>query len=171
MAGFLKAVLIATIAVAVIVVFVNMAFFFPWYMEVIQTTFEISQLVSTDNYLAYDYYEDILNGLKEKPIFRERPGSVTIEAWHENERSAIETGGPMDVNAYYPLDEEHKPYVQMGNLVTITVSAAYPFRMQLFGRPVNAADIPISFSMTAVTTRHYKDLEYNYGPLSDTYDG
>ena len=30
------------------------------------------------------------------------------------------------------------------------------------------ADVPVSFSMTTVTTRHYKDLEYDYGPDGHT---
>jgi len=166
MAGFLKAILIAIIAVASIIVFVNLAFFFPWYMEVIQTTLEISQVVSTDNYLAYDYYRDTLNDLKDKPIFNDRKDNVIIEAIHEGGKDAIERDGPFDVHThYYPLAlEKDKPYVQMGNLVTVTVRATYPFRMQMFGKPIAAADIPLSFSMTTVTTRHYKDLEFEFGP-------
>jgi len=176
MAGFLKAILISVITVAAIIVFVNMAFFFPWYMEVIQTTFKISQIVSTDNYLARDYYEGFMDELAGKPIFRDRAENVAIEAVHENGKNAIEESGPHDVDTfYYPIsDEESKPYVQMGNLVTITVHATYPFRMKMFGRPVTAADIPVSFSMTTATTRHYKDLEYDYGPDGysiDDYDG
>jgi len=173
MAGFLKAILIATITVAAIIIFFNMAFFFPWYMEIIQTTFNISQRISTDNYLAYNYYEDFLNELRERPIFAERAATIRIEAIHVDEaRTAIEADGPHDVSGYYYYidDASSKPYVQMGNLVTITVSANYPFRMQMFGRPINAADIPITFSMTTVTTRHYKDLEYDYGPDGDTFE-
>jgi len=166
MAGFLKAVLISIITIAAIIVFMNMAFFFPWYMEIIQTTFNVSQIISTDNYLAFNYYEDILGELRDKPIFREMADDVKIEAFHNdgNLRPAIEQGGPRDVNSYYYSlsDENAKPYVQMGNLVTITVSATYPFRMQMFGRPVTAAPIPVSFTMTTTTTRHYKDLDYSY---------
>jgi len=166
MAGFLKAILISIITVAAIIVFFNMALFFPWYMEVIQTTFRISQIVSMDNYLALNNYEDILNELKGKPIFMDSAETVIIKAIHENGKNAIEESGPHDVATYYYLidDEDAKPYVQMGNLVTITIHATYPFRMQMFGEPVNAADVPISFSMTTATTRHYKDLEYDYGP-------
>ena len=167
MSGFLKAILISIITMAAIIVFINMAFFFPWYIEIVQTTFKVSQIISTDNYLAYDYYQDILNELKDKPIFREMAGDVKIEAFHQdgNMKSAIEQGGSRDVNAYYYhlSDESAKPYVQMGNLVTVTISATYPFRMELFGRKITAAPIPVSFSMTTTTTRHYKDLDYNYG--------
>ena len=165
MAGFAKAILIAILSVASILVLFNMAFFFPWYMEVIETTYEISQWVATDNYLSYENYSAIYNDLKGKPIFEERTGEkeLKIEVVHENGKNAIEESGPHDVNTYYyPLDkEDEKPYVQMGNLVTISVTATYPFRMQILGKKINAADIPVTFSMTTVTTRHYKDLPYD----------
>jgi len=174
MSGFLKAILISIITVAAIIVFVNMAFFFPWYMEIVQTTFKVSQIISTDNYLAYDCYEDILNELKEKPIFREMADDVIIEAIHQggNMKPAIELSGPHDVSTYYyPMsDETAKPYVQMGNMVTVTISAVYPFRMEMFGKKVTAAPIPVSFRMTTTTTRHYKDLEYDYGWSGHTID-
>ena len=166
MSGFLKVVLIAILTVACIIVFFNLAFFFPFYMEVIQTAFHVSQTVSTYNYLANDCYEDILGELRGRPIFVERAASVRIEARHDNGRDAIERIGPLDVNShYYHLGrDEDKPYVQMGNMVTITVSAVYPFRMQMLGSQFSAADVPVSFTMTTVTTRHYKDLDYDYGP-------
>jgi len=170
MAGFLKAVLVAIITVAAILVFMNMAFFFPWYMEIIQTTFEVSQMVSTENYVPYDYHEDTLRELRDKPIFRERAAMTRIEAVHEDGRGAIEQYGRRDVNDYYTLDLNDKPYDQMGKLVTVTVHASYPFRMKLFGKQLEAADIPVSFTMTTVTTRHYKDLEYNFGPDGYYYD-
>ena len=166
MSGFLKVVLIAILAVACIIVFFNLAFFFPFYMEVIQTAFHVSQTISTYNYLANDCYEDMLGELKGRPIFQERAASVRIEAKHENGRDAIERNGPYDVNTYYyPLGrDEDKPYVQMGNLVTVTVSAVYPFQMQMLGSQISAADVPVAFTMTTVTTRHYKDLDYDFGP-------
>jgi len=166
MSGFLKAILIAILTVACIIVFFNMAFFFPFYMEVIQTAFHVSQVISTDNYLALDSYEDILAELRGRPIFEDRARDVRIEARHESGRDAIERYGPYDVNThYYYLDrEEDKPYAQMGNLVTITVSAVYPFRMQMLGGQIEAADVPVAFTMTTVTTHHYKDLEYEYSP-------
>jgi len=174
MAGFLKVILVAILTVACIIVFFNMAFFFPFYLEVIQTAFHVSQIISTDNYLATDTYEDILWELKGKPIFSEKAPEVKIEAKHESGKNAIEAGGPFDVNTYYyPLaGEDNKPYVQMGNLVTITVSAVYPFRMQMFGEQINtgAMDLPVSFTMTTVTTRHYKDLEYEFGPDAYEYE-
>jgi len=172
MAGFLKAILIAILAVASILLFVNMAFFFPWYMEIVQTTFEVSQIVSTDNYLALDSYEDALDEVRNKPIFKERAADVKIEAFHEDGRTAVEQSGPHSVSTYYyDLDrEEDKPYVQMGKLVTVTIHAVYPLRMRMFGEEMTfeGADVPVSFSMTTVTTRHYKDLEYDYGPDGHT---
>ena len=176
MAGFAKAILITILAAAAIILLFNLAFFFPWYMEIIQTTFQASQMIATDNYLTWENYDDLLNnaehGLKNKPIFKERAGAVKIEAVHANGKDAIERGGPHDVNTdYYPLErEEDKPYVQMGNLVTIEISANYPFRMQMFGEPVVLSDIPITFSMTTSTTHHYKDLPYDFGVLGETLD-
>ena len=173
MAGFLKAFLIAIIAVAALVLFMNMAFFFPWYLEIIQTTFEVSQWVATYNYLDSDNYERIHTDLSEKPIFRERKTAVAITAYHDGDktRDAIDQVLPYNMSlSYYDEDPTKKPYVQMGNMVEITVSAAYPFRMQIFGEPLVLADINVSFPMTTTTTRHYKDLPYNYGPDGEEWD-
>ena len=172
MAGFAKAILITILAAAAIILLFNLAFFFPWYLEIIETTFQVSQTVATYNYLAYDDFTNVLETLREKPIFIERAADVTIEAFHENGKDAIERVGPHDVNTYYyPLEnEEDKPYTQMGNLVTIQISASYPFRMQMFGAPVTLSDIPVTFTMTTSTTRHYKDLPYDFGIDGDSYD-
>ena len=175
MAGFIKAILITILAAAAITMLFNLAFFFPWYMELIETTFHVSQMIATDNYLTWDNYDDLLNnpdhGLKNKPIFKERAGAVKIEAVHDNGKDAIERGSSHDVNTYYYhlAREEDKPYVQMGNLVTIEISANYPFRMQMFGNPVILSDIPVTFSMTTSTTHHYKDLPYDFGVAGDYY--
>jgi len=176
MAGFAKAILITILASAAIILLFNLAFFFPWYIEVIETTFQVSQMIATDNYLTYDNYETVYNNLKEKPIFKERTGSkqLKIEAFHESGKDAIERESARDVNTYYyPLSkEEDKPYVQMGNLVTIEIHATYPFRMTIFGRSINSGkmDIPVTFRMTTSTTRHYKDLPYNYGVDGGYFD-
>jgi len=171
MAGFAKAILVSILAVAAIFLLYNLAYFFPWYLEVIETTFQVSQMVATDNYLTYGNYTDVYDKLREKPIFRERAGTefLKIEAFHVGSRtdSAIENSYH-SLEYYYALDrEEDKPYAQMGNLVTITVSATYPFRMKMLGRDFSAADIPVKFSMTTVTTKHYKDLPYDYGDYGD----
>ncbi len=176
MEGFAKAILIAILAVAGILVLFNMAFFFPWYMEVVETTFQVSQMVATDNYLTYDNYHEVYDTLCDKPIFEERQGDIKIEVKTRNEsKDVIEWDSPRDVNDYYDLpNEEDKPYVQMGNLVDITISASYPFRMEMAGKVYTAADIPVSFTMTTTTVHHYKDLPYNYGvdgpSLGDDFD-
>lgn len=170
--GFAKAIVVVILAVAFIVVMVNMAFFFPWYSELIERTFQVSQMVSTDNYLSYDKYTLVYDNICAEPIFKERTADIKIEAVHESGKNAIEMDGPWDVNThYYPLDDESsKPYEQMGKLVDITIHAAYPFRMQMFGRDITVADIPVSFQITTTTTHHYKDLPYNYGVDGDMLD-
>jgi len=172
MSGFLKTILMAILTVAAILVFFNMAFFFPFYIEVIQTAFHVSQMISTENYLPYDQYQSILDGLRGRPIFNDRAAGVQIEARHSNGKDAIERQGPYSASGhyYYLSDEWEKPYLQMGNLVTVTVRAVYPFRMQILGRQITAADIPITFNMTTVVTRHYKDLDYDYGPYGPAID-
>jgi hypothetical protein len=172
MVGFAKAILIAILAAVATVIFTNMVFFFPWYLEIVETTFVVSQIVTTDNYLAYDEYQTALDTLKEKPIFKDRESLVSIEARHESGRDAIERVGPYDTDEhYYNLDEDLKPYEQMGNLVTITIRAAYPFRMHLFGTTINLPDIPVSYVMSTTTSHHYKDLPYDYGVNRVNVDG
>jgi len=174
MAGFAKAILITILAAVSIMLLFNMAFFFPWYLEIIDTTFQVAQLIATDNYLTYDNYHTVYDELRGKPIFRERAGAdqLMIEAFHEGYRtdSAIENS-IHSLEYYYALDDENaKPYVQMGNLVTVTITANYPFRMQFLGEPITLNDFPVTFSMTTVTTKHYKDLDYDYIDYGDSYD-
>ena len=172
MAGFGKAILISIMAVAAILVLFNMAFLFPWYMEIIETTFEVTQMIATDNYLTFENYTEVYETLKNKPIFCEMRDSVKIEAFHaDGRKSAIEAANPpgYDVNYYYDKEIDEKPYVQMGNLVTVYISATYPFRMEILGRSIVATEIPVTFSMTTSTTRHYKDLPYDYGISGDYF--
>jgi len=174
MAGFAKAILITILAAASVILLFNMAFFFPWYLEVIETTFQVSQMIATDNYLTYDNYHHVYDNLREKPIFRERAASdkLKIEAFHVGDRtdSAIEEVKHSSEYYYALNDENAKPYVQMGKLVTVTVTANYPFRMKMFGETIVLDDVPVVFSMTTVTTKHYKDLDYNYGDYGEIDD-
>ncbi|MCL1975340.1 MAG: hypothetical protein FWG61_04165 [Firmicutes bacterium] len=173
MSGFLKAVLIAILTMVSIVILFNAAFFFPWYLTIVEKGFTVSQVIATNNYLPYNEYKDILKSLQDLPIFRERNDAeeLKIEATHLGGdivgKNAIEIDYH-DLEHYYGLGNEtdpreaDKPYVQMGNPVLITIFARYPFQMTLFGNALPLADIPISFSMTTTTTKHYKDLEYEY---------
>ena len=171
MAGFGRAVLIAMIAVASLMVLFNLAFFFPWYLTMVETGFAVSQHIATDNYLRCEYYDSMMYDLGNYPIFDKRQDKIEIKALHSDGfTNAIATvyGDPED---FY--DGSYRPYVQMGNPVLITVSAVYPFQMTLFGAPIQdliaargidpaLLDIPVSFSMTTTTTKHYKDLPYAY---------
>ena len=173
MAGFGRAVVIALLAVSSLMLFLNIAFFFPWYFTLVEKGFAISQMIATDNYLRSDYYNDIMYEFQyELPIFCEYPDDITIEAWHIDEgRTAIESETPgRKPEDYY--GEAYTPYVQMGCPVRISLSASYPLRMMLFGRDIHELlpllpNITASFNLTTTTTKHYKDLEYTYTEAPD----
>ncbi len=59
MVGFAKGILTAILAMAAIILLMNMAFFLPWYITVVETAFEVSQSVANENYITYDSYHDI----------------------------------------------------------------------------------------------------------------
>lgn len=162
MAGYAKGILIAVLASLAIMILVNFAFFFPWYITVIETAFEVAQVVSNENYLPYDTYYDIYDGLRDKPIFRDKAEDISIEVTHLGEnRSANEarySSGDMGADWYY--ERSSKPYVQRGNTVQVTVKATYPFKIQFAGREITASDLPIVFSIKTTTLKHYKDLDY-----------
>lgn len=175
MVGFARSLIIVMIAVVSLIVFFNAAFFFPWYLTMVETGFATAQMIATDNYLSYDNYTSTVDGLREAPIFCkvENPlEHIDIEAWHIDEnklkiRTAIEpltylTQEQALEEYYWEANEDRKPYTQMGNMVLITVKASYPFQMQLFGSPLRLTELPLTFSMTTTTTKHYKDLEYTY---------
>lgn len=166
MPGFLRSILIAILAVTGIVLFFNLAFFFPWYLTLVEKGFEVSQMIASDNYLRKEYHDTILDDMDDLPVFCDHP--ITIEANHiDEDRTAIAAvnGEP---ETFYGMPD--KPYVQMGNLVEVKITADYPFRMKLFGEPLTLAPINISFNMTTTTTKHYKDLDYEYVIDSDDSD-
>jgi hypothetical protein len=174
MVGFARTVLVVLIAAVSIVLFMNLAFFFPWYLSMVESGFAVSQMVATDNYLKNDNYERMMEKLTTLPIFRERQSSIKITAVHDNGggADAIERTYTHSPEYYYGLDEDMKPYVQMGKPVLVTVSASYPLQISLFGKPLHELlqnlpdpeffDIKTSFKMTTTTTKHYKDLPYTY---------
>ena len=173
MAGFLKAILITMIAVSGLVIFLNLAFFFPWYLTLVEKGFAVSQIVAANNYLPYDDYTDILREIKGLPVFSDREDKIVIEALHDNgtgpaPKDAIERSNAYSMEDYYGEPDSVKPYVQMGNTVKIKLYASYPFRAQIFGGFSTLTDIDVSFSMTTTTTKHYKDLDYEY--IFDPYD-
>jgi len=161
MAGFLRAILIAILAMASMVIFFNMAYFFPWYLTMVETGFAVSQMIATDNYLTWHNYDSTVTNLRAAPIYNKVDESkIDIEAVHDNGDDAIERVYHSPDEYYY--DIAPKPYVQMGELVRVTVYASYPFQMTLFGEPLDLLDLDFSFSMNTTTTKHYKDLDYHY---------
>jgi len=179
MAGFGRAILIAMIAAASLMLFFNLAFFFPWYLTLVEKSFAVSQIIATNNYLPRVDFENILNDLRGYPIFELRQDDIIITAEHLDEygsviKSAIDDTF-MTLTDYYSIsapgadenDFSGKPYVQMGNQVLVRISAAYPLQMRLFGNDIHdlfpkLPDIDISFTMTTTTTKHFKDLKYEY---------
>ena len=157
MQGMAKAVLISILVSVCILLFVNLVFFFPWYMTLVIETFNLSQVAANDNYIKQSYYDDALERLKDRPIFRDKADKIVISAINEGECTAV---GDNDETTYEELTELQKPYRQRGEPVTVEVSAVYPVSITIWGNKVET-DIPVSFSLTAIGLKHYKDLEMN----------
>jgi len=174
-AGLLKAILLGIIAATCMIVFINLAYFFPWYMIIVETASTVSQMIANDNYLTYDNFDLIDTELRKKPIFKERrtEDKLWIKAEHlsEGRRTAIETATQSEmfglIDYYNMNDTNSKPYVQMGNTVEIIIYANYPFQMDFNGRMITVADIPVTYTVTTTTLKHYKDLDYEYVELND----
>ena len=162
MAGFAKSILVAMLAAVAMVIMMNVAFFFPWYINVIETCFEVSQIVANENYLPGDDYHNIYGELSNRPIFNKRNGAdeLSIEVTHQSSKNGKETECGRTAEYYYDKPESEKPYVQKGNPVTVTVKATYPFQMNIAGNEVEVADIPVEISINTMTLKYYKDLEY-----------
>ena len=173
MVSIAKSILISILAMIVLILLMNIAFFFPWYLTVVDAAFAVSQMVATDNYLSYDNYELVRGMLVDKPVFEARSGDdelmfiVNFESDFGVEKSLIEEGETRPLSFYYGKDDEdEKIYVQRGNIVRVTIHAQYPIRVGFMdneadeggNRPL--ADIPIDFSMTTTTLRLCKDLPY-----------
>ena len=73
MEGFAKAIFMSIVVTVVIYVLTSFIYFFPWYTTLIVETFNISQIVAGDNYLKETYYDETLDRLKDKPIFKDYP--------------------------------------------------------------------------------------------------
>ena len=156
MQGIAKAVLIAILVSICLLLFVNLVFFFPWYMTLVTETFNLSQAAASDNYIKQSYYDDTLERLKNRPIFRDKPDKIVITVKNSDDYTAV---GDNDETIYAELTELEKPYRQRGNSVSIKVEAVYPLSITLWGNKVEQ-EIPVSFSLTTIGLKHYKDLEF-----------
>ncbi|MDR1687854.1 MAG: hypothetical protein LBS21_04495 [Clostridiales bacterium] len=155
-----KTVIGAIVISVLIVFFTKLAGMFPFYLTMITETFNLANIAATDNYIKEQYYTDSLDGLRSLPLYRENASSVEIEILNADGRTAV---GDNDEYGYIDADPSFKPYLQRGNPVSIRISAVYPFQFELWGRPT-AFDVPVSFSLTTVGLRYYKDL-----PIDDLY--
>lgn len=157
MQGVAKAVLISILVSVCILMFVNLIFFFPWYMTLVTETFNLSQVAASDNYIKETYYDDAINRLQDRPIFRDKPNDIAINVKNSSGYTAT---GNNDETYYEGFAEFEKPYRQRGEPITVEVEAVYPLSITIWGKEVER-EIPVSFSMTVVGLKHYKDLELN----------
>lgn len=166
MRAFAKSILVSILVAAAIVVFTNFIYFFPWYTTLIVETFNVTQIVASDNYLKEEHRDNVLDSLKERPIFRQRAEDIEISVKKEpdddNEHSAE---GENDASMYEAVSEDFKPYRQRGKPVTVTLRAVYPFNITLWGQEIER-EFPVSFTLKTVGLKHYKDLPY-YEYLED----
>ncbi|TYQ16048.1 UNVERIFIED_CONTAM: hypothetical protein Cloal_2550 [Acetivibrio alkalicellulosi] len=153
-----KALLITILVTISFMLFTNLIFFFPWYMTLIVETFNISQIAASDNYIKQSYYDDAMNSLKDRPIFREKPNEIKIVIENESGLSAI---GNDNEEYYASLSDNQKPYRQRGSSIRVEISAVYPLSVTLWGQK-HERELPVSFSITTTGLRHYKDLDYYF---------
>lgn len=161
MQGIAKSMFAAIIVAIVIMMFTNFVFFFPWYMTLIVETFNVAQVVASENYLKKEYEESLLEKMEKRPIYKERADKIKIYAWKEvtgdSDVDKDDAIGEIGVSDY--SERTNKPYRQRGEPVTVKISAVYPLTVELWGKEYTR-DIPISFSLTTTGLKHYKDLEY-----------
>ncbi|MCL6605676.1 MAG: hypothetical protein K6T94_22670 [Paenibacillus sp.] len=156
MRGVAKAVLGVILSSVAILLLLNLAFFFPWYLTLITETYNVSQIVAGDNYMKETYYEDALERLQERPIFQDKEDKIEILITNADGRSAI---GDDDETIYYDSAEIDKPYLQRGEELEVEIKAVYPFTITLWGKKLER-ELPVSFSMSTTGLKHYKDLDY-----------
>lgn len=158
MQGVAKALLITIIVSVCIMLFTNLVFFFPWYMTLVVETFNMSQIAASDNYIKQSYYDDAMERLSDRPIFREKAEDIEIIVTNNSGGRAV---GRDDESYYEGLSENQKPYRQRGKPVTVEIRAVYPLSVTLWGKEYER-ELPVSFSITTTGLKHYKDLDYYF---------
>ncbi len=161
MAGFAKAILISVLVAVVFFLFMNMIFFFPWYMSLIYETFNLSQIAAADNYLKNMNVDAAMNRLKSKPIFSDPAviGLIEIEAENSYGTTAIGEDNTDEAYVASGADDSSKPYRQRGEKITVRIKAGYPFRVKLANADVELV-LPVSFQLSTTGLKYYKDLPY-----------
>lgn len=158
MRSIAKSLLITIIVSIGIMLFTNFIYFFPWYMTMVVETFNVAQVAANDNYVKQKDYDEALERLMKRPIYKKENTDVKIEVWNEDGDEAV----GYDDESYYvnePLDA--KPYRQRGKEITVTISAKYPLTITLWGREYRR-DVDASFTLKTTGLKHYKDLEYYF---------
>lgn len=155
MKSFAKAIVIVIGSISGLFILMNFLFFFPWYLNIVYESFQISQEVGQDNYLKRSIYEERLDNLKDKPIFNKRPDSIEIIVENADGYNAI---GEDDETIYFTSTS--KPYLQRGEPITITIKADYLVQIPLLDRQSFETFIPVQFHLNAVGTKYYKDIDY-----------
>ncbi|RCX18258.1 hypothetical protein DFR58_10516 [Anaerobacterium chartisolvens] len=161
MAGFAKAILISVLVAVVFFLFMNMIFFFPWYMSLVYETFNLSQVAAADNYLKNMNVNAAMDRLKSKPIFSDASVINLIEIEAKNSYGSTAIGEDNADEAYVAsgMDDSSKPYRQRGEKITVRIKAAYPFRVKLANADVELV-LPVSFQLSTTGLKYYKDLPY-----------
>ncbi|MDR2711601.1 MAG: hypothetical protein LBB91_00620 [Clostridiales bacterium] len=171
MATIAKMILISILAGVVFILVLQLAFFFPFYMSIVVEAFNIANIAANDNYVKYDYYEDAIGNLQNRPMFDKFlvGNEPQITAYHEDKDGEYKEDAIERVRrdeSFYNAEEGlvmssgvTKPYRQRGKKIKIKVEAWYPLRMTLWGREVAQNDVHASFSMVTTTLKYYKDLE------------
>ena len=187
MAGPIKAVLVAIVAAAVLLVLTHLAFFFPFYMTIVVETFNLANVAANDNYVRHEYWQESLDGLRNRPIFSKAYGwdekNISIEVIKGtpnatdkqrcdsicaagnacNGRCAVGYNGTYASAYFYDENgwaDKAKPYRQRGQPLTVTVRAVYPFEVTMWGKSIKQ-QWPVSFRITTIGLRYYKDLPYD----------
>lgn len=158
MKSFAKAILIAIGVSVGLLLLANFIAFFPWYSALVVETFNLSQIAAGDNYVKQHDYDQTLNTLSNRPIFKKNRDKIKITIHNEDGQSAV---GNNDAEIYYDLPESSKPYRQRGSNISIKIEAVYPLEITLMGNRLERL-IPVTFAMNTVGLKHYKDLEYYF---------
>lgn len=158
MKSFAKAILIAIGVSVGLLLLANFIAFFPWYSALVVETFNLSQIAAGDNYVKQHDYDQTLNTLSNRPIFKKNRDKIKITIHNEDGQSAV---GNNDAEIYYDLPEGSKPYRQRGSNISIKIEAVYPLEITLMGNRLERL-IPVTFAMNTVGLKHYKDLEYYF---------
>ena len=167
-----KTVLISILASIALYLLLQLAFFFPFYMTVVVETFNLANVAANDNYVKQSYYEDSLESLIDRPVFNKAWGWSSGDGWNTgNIRITVvnaDGGRAVGYDNEFDYDwdglsfgGETKPYRQRGETVTARVYAVYPLEITIWGKTVTYK-VPVSFSITTVGLKYYKDLDYDY---------